>query len=90
MNLSKHLTHPIFSTIAEIADDSRTDTYIIGGFVRDLILKRIKDKNDLDFVCIGSGIDFAKKVSKKLVNNTDIKYFRNFGTAMININDERY
>ena len=55
MNLAKELKHPIFKTISKAADQLGVETYVIGGFVRDLILKRQEPK-DIDFVCIGSGI----------------------------------
>ncbi|MBT4479037.1 MAG: HD domain-containing protein, partial [Flavobacteriales bacterium] len=61
-----------------------------GGFVRDILLNRKKNKTDIDFVCVGSGIDLAKQVSKKLGRKTDVKYFKNFGTAMIHYNKEDY
>ena len=90
MNLNKHLTNPIFKIIAEVAETSKLETYVVGGFVRDILLNRKKNKTDIDFVCVGSGIDLAKQVSKKLGRKTDVKYFKNFGTAMIHYNKEDY
>ena len=90
MNLNKHLTNPIFKIIAEVAEASKLETYVVGGFVRDILLKRKKNKTDIDFVCVGSGIDLAKQVSKKLGKKIDVKYFNNFGTAMIHYNKEDY
>ncbi|MBT5354937.1 MAG: HD domain-containing protein [Flavobacteriales bacterium] len=90
MNLNKHLTNPIFKIIAEVAESSKLETYVVGGFVRDILLKRKKNKTDIDFVCVGSGIDLAKQVSKKLEKKIDVKYFNNFGTAMIHYNKEDY
>ncbi len=90
MNLNKHLTNPIFKIIAEVAENSKLETYVVGGFVRDILLKRKKNKTDIDFVCVGSGIDLAKQVSKKLGKKIDVKYFNNFGTAMIHYNKEDY
>ena len=55
--------------------------FVIGGFVRDLMLKR--PSKDVDFVVLGSGIEFAKEVANTFGNNTEAKYFDNFGTAMI-------
>jgi len=89
MNLSKILTNPIFKIISEIADLSKTECYVIGGFVRDTLLNRKKIKTDIDFVCVGSGIDLAKSVAKKL-RNADVKFFKNFGTAMIKYQNECY
>lgn len=90
MNLNNHLTNPIFKIIAEVAETSKLETYVVGGFVRDILLKRKKNKTDIDFVCVGSGIDLAKQVSKKLGKKIDVKYFNNFGTAMIHYNKEDY
>jgi len=90
VNLNKHLTNPIFKIIAEVAESSKLETYVVGGFVRDILLKRKKNKTDIDFVCVGSGIDLAKQVSKKLGKKINVKYFNNFGTAMIHYNKEDY
>ena len=90
MNLKQHLTNPIFKVISEVADNSNLETYVVGGFVRDLLLERKQDKTDIDFVCVGSGIELARAVAKKLKGNTDVKYFKNFGTAMIHFNGEDY
>ena len=66
MNLNEHLTNPIFKIISEVADTAKLETYVVGGFVRDTLLNRKQDKTDIDFVCVGSGIDLAQQVSKKL------------------------
>ncbi|MBT5858828.1 MAG: HD domain-containing protein, partial [Flavobacteriales bacterium] len=90
MNLTKHLKNPIFKIISEVADNAILETYVVGGFVRDILLNRKQDKTDIDFVCVGSGIELAKTVAQKLKGNTDVKYFKNFGTAMIHYNGEDY
>ncbi|MDP1621090.1 MAG: HD domain-containing protein [Bacteroidales bacterium] len=59
--------------------------YVIGGFVRDLLLNR-ENKMDIDIVVLGSGIDFAQQVAAKLEGDIPVKYFKNFGTAMLNFN----
>jgi len=61
------------------------ETYVIGGFVRDLYLKR-KSK-DIDIVTIGSGIELAKKVADSLKNKPQVNIFKNFGTAMLKYKD---
>lgn len=76
----EELNHPIFTIISKIADQSNTPAYVIGGYVRDLFLKR-KSK-DIDIVVMGSGIDFAKEVSLHY-SNSKVSLFKNFGTAMI-------
>ena len=84
MNLAKELKHPIFKTITKAADQLGVETYVIGGFVRDLILERQKPK-DIDFVCVGSGIKLAEKVAELLPEQPKVKVFKNFGTAMIKL-----
>jgi tRNA nucleotidyltransferase/poly(A) polymerase len=59
-NFKEALSHPIFKTIQEASTLLNVETYVIGGFVRDFILKR-GDAKDIDIVAIGSGIELAKK-----------------------------
>ncbi len=75
---------PIFDIISKVAEDLDQPTFVIGGFVRDVMLER-KSK-DIDLVTIGSGIELAKTISKK-INSSNVKIFKNFGTAMILFND---
>ncbi|MBK1442342.1 HD domain-containing protein [Parapedobacter sp. ISTM3] len=78
--MKNFLQHPIFSVLRDIAEASRTDCYVVGGYVRDKIMGR-DFKNDIDIVVIGSGIDFAKQVGSRL--NTKVTVYKNFGTAML-------
>ncbi|MFC3559687.1 CCA tRNA nucleotidyltransferase [Pedobacter jamesrossensis] len=78
-----HLQNPIFKTLSVIADKNQTEAYVIGGFVRDLFLNR--PSKDIDVVVVGSGIDYAEAVGKKL--NTKVAIFKNFGTANIKYQD---
>ncbi len=82
MNFSDALSHPIFKTIATSAQELGFPSFVIGGYVRDHILQRGNAK-DIDIVTLGSGIDLAKKVASKLKDATEVKVFKNFGTAMI-------
>jgi poly(A) polymerase len=79
--MKQHLQHPIFLVISELADQINQETYVIGGFVRDLILNR--PSPDIDVVTIGSGIHLAEMVAKKLGPNIQVSVFKNFGTAML-------
>lgn len=79
--MKQHLHHPIFSVISELADQINQETYVIGGFVRDLILNR--PSPDIDVVTIGSGIQLAEMVAKKLGPNIQVNVFKTFGTAML-------
>ena len=90
MNLKDSLNHPIFSTISIVADKLDFPTYVVGGWVRDLILKRKRKIEDIDFVCIGSGIKLAERVCLELGSKAVLKVFKNFGTAMISFNGENF
>lgn len=81
----KKLQHHIFQEISNTADQMQMETYVIGGFVRDLFLKR-KSK-DIDIVTLGSGIELAKKVAENLKNKPQVNVFKNFGTAMLKYKD---
>jgi len=73
-------SNPIFKTVQEASQSLGYQSFIVGGFVRDLILKR--PSKDIDFVCVGSGIELAEAVAKRL-GNVQPTVFKNFGTAMI-------
>jgi poly(A) polymerase len=79
--LKDYLKHPIFSIISQAAEESNLKAYVIGGFVRDLFLRR--PSTDIDIVTIGSGIELAELVGRKIGKNTHVSVFRNFGTAML-------
>lgn len=79
MNFSNEIKNiPIISTITEAAKESRIEVFMVGGVVRDLILKR--ERSDLDFLVIGDSLKFAELVANKLGVHKVTK-FRNFGTA---------
>lgn len=84
MNFSAQLENKIFSKVKIAADTLGLETYVIGGYVRDLILKR--PSKDIDFVCVGSGIKLAEEVSKQF-KNSHLSIFKSFGTAMVKAND---
>ncbi len=82
MNFSSILNQEsIFQIISDCAEDLKFDTYAVGGFPRDLILDR--KCTDLDFVCVGSGIELAKAVKSKLKGSSKVQIYKNFGTAKI-------
>ncbi len=73
------LEHPIFEILAAIAADQNTEAYVIGGYVRDLLLGR--SSKDIDIVVHGSGIGLAEETARQL-GNLHVSVFKNFGTAM--------
>ena len=83
--MKQKLQNKIFQEISETADQMHLETYVIGGFVRDIYLNR-KSK-DIDIVTVGSGIELAKRVSEKLKNKPQVHIFKNFGTAMLKYKD---
>ena len=80
--MKEHLQHKVFKCISECADELGLETYVIGGYVRDVILQR-KEPKDIDVVCVGSGIELAKRVAQKLHGRPQVQVFKNFGTAMV-------
>ena len=85
-NHKKALTHPIFSVIRKASKELEIESFVIGGFVRDFILKRGEAK-DIDIVAIGSGIDLALKVLELLPNKPKVQVFKTYGTAMLRYQD---
>lgn len=75
------LKNRIFENITEAADEMNQETYVIGGFVRDLFLHR--HSKDIDIVTLGSGIKLAEKVASKLKPRPGVSVFKNFGTAQL-------
>lgn len=85
MNLSASLEHPVFKTVGAVADELSVETFVVGGYVRDIFLARTS--KDIDFVCVGSGIDLAEAVARKMGPKVKVNVFRNFGTAQIMFDD---
>jgi poly(A) polymerase len=79
-DLVKKLESPIFHDISDVADDLHVACYVIGGYVRDLFLQR--PSQDIDVVVLGSGIEVAKALKKKLGRRAHLSVFHNFGTDL--------
>ena len=75
------LDTPIFHQIGEVADHLGIECYVVGGFVRDLFLER--PSKDIDCLVVGSGIQVAEELAKRLGRGAHISVFRNFGTAQV-------
>ncbi len=73
------LKHPIFEILSDIAAEKGIEAYVIGGYVRDLLLQR--PSKDIDIVVHGSGIALAEEAARRL-GNLHLSVFKNFGTAM--------
>lgn len=75
------LKHKIFEVISDAAAEANQETYVIGGFVRDLYLHR--PSKDIDIVTLGSGILLAQNVANRLKPRPKVSVFKNFGTAQL-------
>ena len=80
------LNNKIFEVISQASQELNIDSYVIGGFVRDLLLKR-DFKKDIDIVAVGSGIELALKVSQLLPKKPKVQVFKTYGTAMLRFED---
>jgi poly(A) polymerase len=78
--MKEFLKHKIFSIVSDVAEFENVEAYVIGGYVRDIFLNR--PSKDIDIVVLGSGVDFARKVARRL-RTTKVSYFKNFGTAQL-------
>ncbi|NNK09726.1 MAG: HD domain-containing protein [Flavobacteriaceae bacterium] len=86
-NYREALSDQVFQTIAKAAEEMSVECYVIGGFVRDLLLQRGIPK-DIDIVAVGSGIALAEKVASLSPGKPEVTVFKNFGTAMLKIADK--
>ena len=85
-NYIESLNNKIFEVISKASKELNIESYVIGGFVRDLLLNR-DFKKDIDIVAVGSGIELALKVSELLTNKPKVQVFKTYGTAMLRFED---
>ena len=83
-NYASYLKHPVFKVASQIVTEKNLQAYVIGGFVRDLILER--PSKDIDIVVVGNGLDLAKECARILRVNK-VSVFENFGTAQFKYKD---
>ena len=83
--LKCHLDLPIFQIISEEADRLGRECYVIGGFVRDIFLNR--RSKDIDVVTVGSSIELAKAIARRLGRGASLAVYKNFGTAQVKHKD---
>jgi poly(A) polymerase len=81
-NYTAELHLPIFRLVGKIADEQGVEAFVIGGWVRDLLLNRTS--KDIDIAVHGSGIELAQQIAKKF-KNAKYSFFKNFGTAMVKL-----
>ena len=75
------LQDKVFRIVGEAADALGIEAYVVGGYVRDLMLGR--ESKDVDFVAVGSGIDLAQEVARRLGRRTRVHVYRTYGTAQV-------
>ena len=85
-NFKEAISSEIFTIISNASVKINTESYVIGGFVRDYFLERGTAK-DIDVVAIGSGIDLALEVSNLLPKKPKVQIFKTYGTAMLRYKD---
>jgi len=81
------LNDKIFDLLSDVVSSENVMAWLIGGYVRDFLLKRDHPDKDIDIVVVGSGIDIARKAARKMGSNIKVSVFKNFGTAMFRYND---
>ena len=86
MNFKSHLDkHEVFGKVAKAAAKLGLETYVVGGYARDLVLNR--PSKDIDFTCVGSGIELAQEVARQYEYHVPLSIFKNFGTAMLKLDE---
>jgi poly(A) polymerase len=85
--MSNCLKDKVFDILSEVVSSENVEAYVIGGYVRDCLLKRDHPDKDIDIVVVGNGIATARKAAKKMGIHTGVSVFRTFGTAMFRYGD---
>lgn len=83
--IDEHLSSSVFHVVGDVADAMGRECYVVGGYVRDILLER--PSKDIDFVTVGSGIEVAESVAKALGPRTSLAVFRTYGTAQVKSRD---
>ncbi|MFP7655743.1 CCA tRNA nucleotidyltransferase [Chryseobacterium proteolyticum] len=86
INLNQNKNLKLFKIISEVAARNNQSVYIVGGYVRDLLMKR-KASTDIDFVTEQSGIELAQSVAAEIDPKMKVSVFKTYGTAMIKYKD---
>lgn len=84
-NLQQAIKLPVFEKISSYCKENNIECYVVGGYVRDFLLKR-KSK-DIDILVLGNGIEIAKNIAKSLDEKIQVTVFNNFGTAYFKYKD---
>ena len=71
----------VFHIIRDLVEMHDIKTYVIGGYVRDLIIER--NSNDIDIMCLGSGIHLAQLFKNNIGESASLTIYKQFGTACV-------
>jgi len=85
--MHKCLNDKIFEKLSDVVTSEGVKAWVIGGYVRDCLLKRTHPEKDIDILVIGDGVEIARKAAKKIGSRIKVNVFRNFGTAMFRYDD---
>lgn len=83
-NFASYLNHPVFKVVRQVVEEDNLEAYVIGGFVRDILLER--ERKDIDIVVVGNGLELAEKAAK-ILRVKKVSLFKNFGTASFRYKD---
>lgn len=83
-NYAFHLKHPVFKVVSNYIEENQLEAYVVGGFVRDLLLE--KPSKDIDIVVVGDGTELARKVAD-ILRVKSVSVFKNYGTAHFKYKD---
>ena len=83
-NFAHKIQHPVFKVVSQIISEKGLEAYVIGGFIRDLLLER--PSKDIDIVVVGDGLALAEEAAK-ILRVKKVSLFKNFGTAQFNYKD---
>ena len=83
-NYAFHLKHPVFKVVSKYIEENQLEAYVVGGFVRDLLLE--KPSKDIDIVVVGDGTELARKVAE-ILRVKSVSVFKNYGTAHFKYKD---
>jgi putative nucleotidyltransferase with HDIG domain len=83
-NFAHKIQHPVFKVVSQIISEKGLEAYVIGGFVRDLLIDR--PSKDIDIVVVGNGLELAEEAAK-ILRVKKVSLFKNFGTAQFNYKD---
>jgi putative nucleotidyltransferase with HDIG domain len=83
-NYAQALKHPVFKVISKYIGEKNLEAYVIGGFVRDLLLEN--PSKDIDIVVVGDGPELANDVAS-ILKVKKVSVFKTYGTAHFRYKD---